>query len=195
MEKLLNVNFSDNSPLVLVLLLVISFFLWIAGYKLYKLAVFFLGFMAGYTLCGMAGTLFPAPPVPFVIIKVIVGIALGAAAFMILKFGLFIAAAFAAFMILSTLLKSLDTIGMVIAFAAAVVAGFVATKADKPVIIVLTGLLGGFMIPRVLLSLIKAFSLELSFLPENNSFIWIIAGVVMAAIGIAIQFNQDKERD
>ena len=193
--KIGSLNLADTSPAVLILLLLVAFFFWVEGYRLYKLAVFFLGFMAGYTLAGMAERFVPAPPIPFIIIKILCGLALGAAAYMILQFGLFIAAAFAAFMILSNLLDPLKTVGLVIAFAAAVVAGFIATKADKPVIIVLTGLLGGLMIPKLLLHLADAFSVELSFLPSRNSFIWLIVSAVLAAIGIAIQFSKNKESE
>ncbi len=193
--KLGSLNLADTSPVVLILLLFVAFFFWVEGYRLYKLAVFFLGFMAGYTLCTMAEKYLPAPPIPFIIIKVLCGLALGAAAYMIIKFGLFIAAAFSAFMILIGVLEPLKTVGMIIAFASAVVAGFIATKADKPVIIVLTGLLGGLMIPRLLLYLASAFSLELSFLPPARSYIWLIVSAVLAAIGIAIQFSKNKESE
>ncbi len=195
MEFIEKINFSDSSPVALIILLIIALFLWGAGFRLYKLAVFFLGFMCGFAISGLAGTLFPAPPVPFVIIQVIVGLAVGATAFLILKLGLFIGAAFGTFLILSNVLQSLETIGIVIAFAAAVVAGFIATKADKPVIIVLTGLLGGFMIPQVVSRLIRILPIDTSFLPGEKSVVYLIIGAFLSALGIALQFNNSKEED
>ncbi len=187
--------FSEASPLVLVLTLIIAVFLWMEGYRLYRLAVFFLGFMTGFTLSGMVLKLIPAVAVPGLVIQIICGVLVGAAAFLVLKLGLFIAAACAAFLVLSNLLQSLSTIGMVIAFAAAVVAGFVATKADKPVIIVLTAVVGGFAIPSVLLRLLSAMSVDAGFLPPESSFIWIIVKVVVAGLGIAIQFSKNRDDD
>ncbi len=187
--------FTDSSPLALVIILIIAFFLWGAGFKLYKLAVFFLGFLFGFTASGMAGTLFPSPPVPFVIIQVIAGLAVGFVAFMILKLGLFIGAAFGTFLILSHVLERLGTVGLVIAFAAAVVAGFIATKADKPVIIVLTGLLGGFMIPQIVCRLAGSLPFDTSFMPPQNSMIYLLSGAFLSALGIALQFGSNKDKD
>ncbi len=188
-------NFSDASPVVLVIMLIISVFLWIEGYRLYKLAVFFLGFIAGFSLSALILQAVPSLPVPGIVIQVVVGLALGAASFLILKLGLFIAAACAAFILLSNLLQSLGMAGTVISFAAAVVAGFVATKVDKPVIIVLTSIVGGFAIIGVLLQLIKALPYDTSFLPAEGTIVWLIVKVLVSAVGIAIQFSKVKDED
>ena len=188
-------NFSDASPVVLCLILVIAVFLWLEGYRLYRLAVFFLGFITGFTLCGMVLKLITALPVPGIIIQIIVGLAVGAASFFVLKLGLFIAAASAVFLILNNLLQSLSMVGVVIAFAAAVVAGFVATKADKPVIIVITGLIGGFIIPDVVLQLIKIIPYDTSFINGVSPIALLIAKALLAAVGIAAQFSKTKEED
>ncbi len=188
-------NFSDASPVVLVIMLIIAVFLWIEGYRLYKLAVFFLGFIAGFSLSGLILNSVTGLPVPALVIQVVVGLALGAASFLILKLGLFIAAACAVFFLLNNLLQSLGIVGTVISFAAAVVAGFVATKADKPVIIVLTSIIGGFAITGALLRLIMLIPYDLSFLPGEGSIVWLIVKVLVSAVGIAIQFSKVKDED
>ncbi len=190
MDKMI---FAEASPLVLVLMLIIAVFLWMEGYRLYRLAVFFLGFMTGFTISGMVVKLIPTVTVPSLVIQIICGLIVGAAAFLVLKLGLFIAAACASFLVLSNILQSLSTVGMIIAFAAAVVAGFVATKADKPVIIVLTAVVGGFAIPSLLLRLLSVMSVDTGFLPAEKSFIWVIVKIVFAGIGLAIQFSKNKE--
>ncbi|MBQ6967257.1 MAG: DUF4203 domain-containing protein [Lachnospiraceae bacterium] len=186
---------SDTSPLLLVLALIVAFFIWGAGYKLYKLAVFFLGFLAGYMLCGTAiSTFWPAPPVPSMIIQIVVGLAVGAVSFLVVKVGLFVAAACAVFMILSGLLEKLGMPGLIIAFASAVVAGFIATKADKPVIIVITGILGGFAIPMILYRLAGVVSFDTSFLPPEKSIVVLAVEVVLSVAGILIQFVSNREK-
>lgn len=187
---------SDTSPLVLVLALIVAFFLWGAGYRLYKLAVFFLGFLAGFTLCGgIINTFLPAPPIPGIIIQVVFGLAVGAVSFLVVKVGLFVAAACAVFMILSGLLERLGMAGLIIAFASAVVAGFIATKADKPVIIVITGILGGFAIPMILYRLAGTASFDTSFLPPERSLVVIAVEVVLSVAGILIQFASNREKN
>jgi len=189
------INLSEASPPVLVLVLIIAVFLWIEGYRLYKLAVFFLGFMTGFTLSAFILKYISAVPVPGIIIQVVVGLALGAASFLILKLGLFIAAACAAFLLLSNLLHSLGITGTVIAFAAAVVAGFVATKADKPVIIVLTSIVGGFALTEVLYRLVLLIPYDTSFLPPEKSIIWLIVKALVSAVGIAVQYSKVRDED
>ncbi len=189
---------SDTSPLLLVLALIVAFFLWGAGYKLYKLAVFFLGFLAGFTLCGtLINAFWPAPQIPSMIIQIVVGLAVGAVSFLVVKVGLFVAAACAVFMVLSGLLERLGMAGLIIAFASAVVAGFIATKADKPVIIVITGILGGFAIPMIIYRLAGAVSFDTSFLPPERSLVVIAVEVVLSVAGILIQFasNRDKNKE
>lgn len=192
MDKL---SLVGTNPILLILAMIIAVFLWMEGYKLYKLAVFFLGFITGFTLAGMITNYIPTIPFPVLIIQITAGLLLGASAFLIWKFGLFIAAACAAFMVLSNLLSSLGTIGMIIAFAAAVVGGFVATKADEPVIMVLTGIVGGFAIPSIFIGLLTFIPFNIGFLPPENSFIWLIVKLVLSAIGIGIQFAKNKEED
>ena len=192
MDKL---SLVGTNPILLILAMIIAVFLWMEGYKLYKLAVFFLGFITGFTLAGMITNYIPTIPFPVLIIQIAAGLLLGASAFLIWKFGLFIAAACAAFMVLSNLLSSLGTIGMIIAFAAAVVGGFVATKADEPVIMVLTGIVGGFAIPSIFIELLAFIPFNIGFLPPENSFIWLIVKLVLSAIGIGIQFAKNKEED
>ena len=192
MDKL---SLAGSNPIILILAMIIAVVLWMEGYKLYKLAVFFLGFITGFTVAGMITNFIPDIPVPSLVIQIAVGLLLGASAFLIWKFGLFIAAACAAFMVLSNFLESLGTIGMIIAFAAAVVGGFVATKADEPVIMVLTGIAGGFAIPSIFIELLAFVPFNTGFLPPEDSFIWLIVKIVMAAIGIGIQFAKNKEKD
>ena len=188
-------NLSGASPIVLILALIIAVFLWIEGYKLYRLAVFFLGFITGFMLTGMVAKFIPSMPVSVLIFQIAAGVLLGALAFFVLKLGLFIAAACAAFIVLNNILQSLGTAGMIIAFAAAVVAGFVATKADKPVIIALTGILGGFAIPSIFIAILGIIPYDTGFLPPENSFIWLAVKVVLSAVGIVIQFSKDKGED
>ncbi|MCR4589222.1 MAG: hypothetical protein K5668_00180 [Lachnospiraceae bacterium] len=190
-----NISLAGASPIVLILALIIAVFLWMEGYKLYRLAVFFLGFITGFMLTGMAAQFIPTMPVSILILQIAVGLVLGAAAFMVWKLGIFIAAACGIFLVLKNILASLETVGMVIAFAAAVVGGFVATKADKPVIIIITGIVGGFAIPTILLQLMSFIPYDMGFLPPQSSFIWIIVKVVVSAAGIGIQFSQAKESD
>lgn len=188
-------SLSGASPLVLVLALIIAAFLWMEGYRLYRLAVFFLGFLTGFTLSAMILKLIPSIPAPALVVQVVAGLLMGAASFMVLKLGLFIAAACASFLVLSNILHSLSTVGVIIAFAAAVVAGFIATKADKPVIIVLTGIVGGFALPSILLQLITLLPYDTGFLPPERSLVWIIVKVLLSGIGIAIQFSKVKDKD
>lgn len=182
----------DSSPIVLGLSLVISVFLWAEGYKLYRLAVFFLGFIVGFTVSGGIIKLIPSFPAQAFIAQIICGVVLGALSFIIIKLGFFVGAACAVFMVTNSLLKPLGTIGMVIAFASAVVAGFVATKADEPVIILLTSIAGGFMIPAILLRIIMLTPYDVSFLPRESSVVWLIVKIVLSAVGAGIQFAKKK---
>ena len=183
----------DSSPIVLGLSLVIAVFLWAEGYKLYKLAVFFLGFIVGFTVSGNLIKLIQTFPWQSFIVQIICGLILGALSFLIIKLGLFIGAACAVFIIVSPLLTPLGTIGMVISFASAVVAGFVATKADIPVIILLTSAVGGFLIPAILLKILILTPYDVSFLPGENSVVWLITKIILSAAGVGIQFM--KQRD
>ena len=186
---------NNASPIVLVLALIIAVFLWGAGYKLYRLAVFFLGFIAGFTISGMITKLIPDIPIQAIIIQILCGLAVGAVSFLVLKLGLFVAAACATFLVLNNLLQSLEITGLIIAFAAAVVAGFIATKADKPVIIVLTGILGGFAIPMVLYQIFEIMPFDIPALPPQNSLILYIVKIALSLVGIIIQFAQTKEEE
>ena len=183
----------DSSPIVLGLSLVIAVFLWAEGYKLYKLAVFFLGFIVGFTVSGNIIKLIPTFPWQSFIVQIICGLVLGALSFLVIKLGFFIGAACAVFIVVNPLLSPLGVIGSVIAFASAVVAGFIATKADEPVIILLTSVVGGFMIPAILLKILILSPYDVSFLPGENSIVWLIVKVILSAAGVGIQFM--KQRD
>ncbi len=188
---------SDTSPIVLVIALIVALFIWGAGYKLYRLAVFFLGFLAGFILCGTVVKLVPSPPVSVIVIQIAVGLAMGAASFFILKLGLFIAAGCAVFFVLNNLFQSqsMGSVGLIIAFAAAVVAGFIATKADKPVIMVFTGILGGFAIISILYKIALILPIDTSILPPERSLVVIAVKAVLALAGIGIQFAVNREKN
>ena len=190
-------NISESSPIVLGLSLVIAVFLWVEGYRLYKLAVFFLGFIVGFMLCGSVLKLFPPLPWPNIITQVAFGLLVGAASFMIVKLGLFVAAACAAFLVVNNLLSSgsLGVAGLAIAFACAVIAGFIATKADEPVVIILTGIVGGFAIPTILLKIAALIPYNTDFLPGERSVFWLIVKVALSVAGIGIQFLKKKSKE
>ena len=84
---------------------------------------------------------------------------------------------------------------IIMCFVASVVIAYLATKANRMVIVVLTAVVGGFSMVNVFIKLIPVFPVDLSFFPPASSIVWYVAKIFLSAAGVMIQDVRDVGGD
>lgn len=151
------------------------------GYKLQKvwitLAGFFIGLAAGFTVSLASGL----GAGPSLLIGAVLGIVLGLVAFKLYRVGIFLLSFSAANSMFYALIP-LHWAGIAIGIAGGILAGILAVKYLRPVIILTTGIGYGLSAGQMILSLFGVESLAV-ILP---------VGGVLALAGVLVQFNTTK---
>lgn len=186
--------FNDLQGQILTVILVISLTFYLLqtlfGYKLFKVSCAIIGFFIGLILgIFIAGSLFHLTGAWPPIIGVLAGILIGFLAFKLFLVGLFVLAFIIAFELARLIpfpdnSKAWDIAALVIAAAIAVIAGILAVRFQKTVIIVMTAVGGAFNAVRIFDQLTKTLS--------ASPYYVLIASAVLSAVGLLVQFLTNR---
>ena len=159
--------------------LIIAVFTCFFGYKLNKIVITIAAFASGYALGSwLAGTLGVSEDITF-FISMIAGIIGGFGGFRFYLIGIFCLCFFSVFTWVQTIIPE-EGLKWIIAIIGGLLAGFVAMKFVKPVMIISTSISGGTIIATTLFDLLK--------LPTDYL---LIAEIIIIILGIIFQFNSN----
>ena len=152
------------------------------GYRLNKILVMIIGFYIGYKLGDAFLPQLISDDVIVTFVSIVIGIIIGFIAFGTYLFGVFILCFFLAYSICEAFID-IDTLKIIIGVVAGVVAGIVGVKFVRPIIIITTSLTGGFFVVSSAIQLLNI----------DSTAIYIICGLILAAIGALSQFRNKEE--
>ena len=160
------------------------------GYRLLKVWVTVIGFLVGFALgFGISSVLIKGEAYLPAVIGLVAGILLGLIAFKLYLAGVFVFCGFIAFAAVRTIPlpdeQVWNIVLMVLAVAAFVVAGVLAVKFSRPCIIAITAVSGAFNAVHSLKTPIPVLG--------SNYALGLVVTLVIAALGIAVQFATTKE--
>ncbi|MBQ7678264.1 MAG: hypothetical protein IJT34_00245 [Butyrivibrio sp.] len=168
------------------LMLCLAVFVCLEGIKIYKLVIGFGGFILGYVAVHDLLSMWLTSSELLLMLEVAGGLLLAVLAWKIYVLGVgFLAFQFAYVNINPTVENKI--ISFFISVAAAALIGFLAMKLNRPVIVVLTAVLGGFSAVNYFQQLMPVFPADLSFFPPPGSAAYYFAKVFLSAAGVGIQ--------
>ena len=178
MFDMLNGFFSGFGQIMLVFSVALALLQCFSGYRLLKFWIGVIGFLAGFVLgFGISSSTIAGEAYLPAVIGLVAGIVLALVAFRLYIVGVFLYCGFMAFSAVQTISVP-EGQGWNI-LAAFLGAGFLAAKFARPCIIAVTAVTGAFNAVNALRTLIPAL---------GSDSMRILAGVVIAAMGMAVQF-------
>lgn len=176
------VNATWGAVICLVLGLVACF--W--GYRLQKLWIALFAFGVGFVLVKNIVAQFTSYQGAIMGSAIVFACIIAGLSFNIYLVGLFLAAAGAAVWVSCQLIPN-QWVGLFVGVLAGFFLGMLAVKANRPVVILLTGILGGLAAGKYLFGLLSgvpqaAFTAQYTWLP-------LVVGGVLAAAGVLVQFR------
>lgn len=161
--------------------LLIGFF----GLKLVKVIAAFLGFLigagAGAVICGIAGI----DGIASVAVILVCAILLAVLSFLVYRLGVFVMIFICSLGVLAAVIPSQSTVFGIIELAVALVLAILAAIFAEPMIIVITGIAGGFLAGPAILDLAGI---------TDPSWLRYVAGVVLAFVGLMVQFMMQSRK-
>lgn len=172
----------ETQTIVLIVSLIVGFLACFMGYRLNKIVVMIVGFYFGYQLgvTFLPQIISDSAIIP--IISVVIGLVIGFAAFNMYLLGIFILCFFLAYTICDSFIDA-QFLKIIIGAVAGVIAGLIGVNFVRPIMIVLTSLVGGFLIA----------SSGLDLLNIDNNVIYILIGLILAVLGALAQFRNKEE--
>ncbi len=172
----------ETQTFVLIVTLIIGLLACFMGYRLNRVVVMIVGFYFGYQL-GIAflpQIISDSSLIP--IASIVVGIIVGYMAFSMYLLGIFILCFMLAYDICDSFIE-MEMLKVIIGAVAGVIAGVIGVNFVRPIMIILTSLIGGFLITRAGLELLSI----------SNNIIYISLGLVLAFLGAMAQFRNKEE--
>ena len=161
--------------------LLIGFF----GLKLVKVVAAFLGFLigagAGAAICGIAGI----DGIASVAIILVCAILLAVLSFLVYRLGVFVMIFICSLGVLASVIPLQSTVLGIIELAAALALAILAAIFAEPMIIVITGIAGGFLAGPAILDLAGI---------TEPSWLRYVAGAVLAFVGLMVQFMMQSRK-
>ena len=178
------------SQVAMVFTIVIALLQCFFGYRLLKVWVTIIGFLLGFVLgFGFSAAFIKGEAYLPTVIGIAAGVLLALIAFKLYLLGVFIFCGFIAFGAVRTIPVSDEgiwkTVLLVLAVAAFVAAGVLAVKFSRPCIIAITAVSGAFQVVHSLQPQIPVLA--------SNRALSLVTAVVIAALGIAVQFMTTKD--
>ena len=182
-------NIDLSGAPILCIFLAVCAFVCLEGFRIYKVVLYVAAFMFGFrTAHDYLWALIPDDDV-LLMAEVACGLVLAVLAYKIYLAGV---AIFVFQFARDNLEEFFDGPFAVIAcVVAAALIAFLATKANRMVIVILTAVVGGFSMVNVFLKLIPVFPVDLSFFPPASSIVWYVAKIFLSAAGVMIQDVRD----
>ena len=181
---------SQLVSVVLVITLIFYLLQTLFGYKLFRASCAIVGFVAGFILGILISSSFfhlqgAWPP----IIGVLAGLVIGFLAFKLFLVGLFVLVFLIAFRMAQLIpfpkTGNWDIASVIIAIGIAVIAGVLAVRFQRVVIIVITAVGGAF-------NSVTTFN-KLSDLLSSNPYAFLIASAALSVIGLVVQFMMNRK--
>ena len=184
MFDMLNGFFSGFGQIMLVFSVALALLQCFSGYRLLKFWIGVIGFLAGFVLgFGISSSTIAGEAYLPAVIGLVAGIVLALVAFRLYIVGVLLYCGFMAFSAVQTISvpegQGWNILLIVLGVAAFLGAGFLAAKFARPCIIAVTAVTGAFNAVNALRTLIPAL---------GSDSMRILAGVVIAAMGMAVQF-------
>ncbi len=172
----------DTQILVLIVSLIVGFLSCFMGYRLNRVVVMIVGFYFGYKLgdAFLPQIISDSSLIP--IISVVVGIIVGYMAFSMYLLGIFILCFMLAYTVCGSFIE-MEMLKITIGAVAGVIVGIIGVNFVRPIMIVLTSLVGGFLISGSGLDLLNI----------DNNVIYILIGLILAVLGALAQFRNKEE--
>lgn len=165
---------------VLVLSLLNCFF----GLKLLKIWTALLGLLIGFAAGFGISSAFGVTTMVAVIIGVVAGIVLAILGFWIYLAGVFVFSGVMGFSIVLAIAGTATTTIFIVAAVVGLIIALLALKFVEPMVIVATGLQGGLTAGAAICALVSI----------PGSYTYLIIGVILAVIGIVVQFIMDSHK-
>jgi len=193
------VSVSFDGPIFYVILLIIACFICFEGYGIYKMALALIGFFVGYTFSHSILLSFNLTNEEMLIGQTVIGLILGALAWLFVRAGIFIAAyhlaqrhlAASIVLMIAKELDVNDTTFMIFSGIAGVIVAmliaFLSVKAERLVIVVVTAVIGGFACVEYLRQIMTVFPYDMSFMLNAPEALWTLGKIFLAAAGVGIQ--------
>ena len=172
----------ETQTIILIVSLIIGILSCFMGYRLHRIVVMVIGFYFGYKIGDifLPQVMSDASLIP--IISVIIGIFVGYMAFSMYLLGIFVLCFMVAYTICGSFIE-LEMLKIIIGAVAGVIVGIIGVNYVRPIMIILTSLIGGFLISGSGLDLLNI----------DNTVIYILIGLVLAILGALAQFrNKEK---
>ena len=174
---------------ILCIMLAICAFVCLEGFKIYKLILNVAAFMFGFRYAhDYLWAVIPNDEV-LLMAEVAAGLILAVLSYKIYLLGLGL---FVYQFVRENLRDFFDgPFAIIMCCVVSIVIAFLATKANRMVIVVLTAVVGGFSMVNVFTRLIPVFPVDLSFFPPASSIVWYVAKIFLSAAGVMIQDVRD----
>lgn len=170
---------------VFAIMIVIGLLIGFFGLKLVKVVAAFLGFLigagAGAGICAIAGI----GGIASVAVILVCAILLAVLSFLVYRFGVFVMIFICSLGVLAAVIPTQSNVIGIIELAAALVLAILAAVFAEPMIIVITGIAGGFLAGPAILDLAGI---------TDPSWLKYVAGAVLAVIGLMVQFMMQSRK-
>lgn len=192
-------NMEFSSALMYALLLVAACFICFEGYRIYRVALMAIGFCVGYSRAHLLLDGWQLTDEQMLMAQAIAGILLGLLAGVIVHAGIFIAAYHFAqvncsAMLTAMLLERVDVPKLLEPIASrlagvliAALIAWLAVKAERLVVVLLTAVIGGFAIVNIFLNMVPVFPVDVSFFLSIPTVFYSIAKVGISIAGVGVQ--------
>ncbi|MBP5292348.1 MAG: DUF4203 domain-containing protein [Lachnospiraceae bacterium] len=180
---------------VIMIMLVVSGIIGVLhclfGYKLLRLWIWLFGFICGFRFGWWFAGRLSVNPSTSLIVAAITGIAFSLVVTLVLKLGIFlfstVIGGFAAVYILTTFIRAFEgekTVLAIIVLASALAIGGIAVHFMRPVLIVLTALVGGIVFAAAIAVLLNL---------SQHIELFFAGGVIVAILGMMFQFSASED--
>lgn len=203
LSQLANIKF--DGVLLSVVCMLVAGFICLEGYGIYKAALSAIGFCVGYShahnlLAGMG-----LSSEGMLMIQTIIGLVCAVLAVLYVQIGIGIAVYHfvqnnLAAILAAALAEKLSipqflypTFAALVGIAAGIAGGFLAMKATRPAIVIVTAVVGGFAAVNFFVQMIPQFPVDLHYLPGEESPVWTFAKVFLAAAGVGVQGIKEQK--
>ena len=170
---------------VFAVMIVIGLLIGFFGLKLVKVVAAFLGFLigagAGAGICAIAGI----EGIASVAVILVCAILLAVLSFLVYRLGVFVMIFICSLGVLAAVIPTQGNIIGIIELAASLVLAILAAIFAEPMIIVITGIAGGFLAGPAILDLAGI---------TDPSWLRYVAGAVLAVIGLMVQFMMQSRK-
>jgi len=188
-----------EGALMYAVFMLVAVVICLEGYGIYKAALLVIGFAVGYSHVGKYFDLTSLPDDSRLMVQCGVGLFIAVLAGVFVKIGIFIAAYHFAQTNLSGIMvaflakqlklpeEKYDLYAGVLGIVVAALVAYLAMRAERLAVVILTALVGGFAAVDFFVQMIPVFPVDISFLEKLPSMVWIVLKFLLSAAGVGVQ--------